>query len=113
MKNDQMHATKIRKFFNGIVFSTKPRIPTISMVKVQIAAENTTTRRRPNLSVRAIRETEATRAMIAIICCLVVFKDQKASNSLKIVVTRNVLLNPLCLKNRLEYVFKNNSPISC
>jgi hypothetical protein len=91
----------------------KPKMPTISMVKVQLAAETTRTRRQPNLSVRAIRETEATKAMIAIICCLVVFKDQKPTNLLKIVVTRNALLNPLCLKNRLEYVFKNNSPVSC
>lgn len=35
------------------------------------------------------------------------------SNSLKIVVTRNALLNPLCLKNRLAYTFKNASPVSC
>jgi hypothetical protein len=68
LKKDHTQATKMRKFFNAPVLGTKPRIPTINMAMVHTMAEMTTTRRRPNLSVRRISETDVTRAMIAISC---------------------------------------------
>jgi len=65
LKNDQTHATKIRKFFKASVFDTKPRIPTTSIVTVQTTAAMNTMRRRPNLSVAKMRQMLVTRAMIA------------------------------------------------
>jgi hypothetical protein len=65
LKNDQTHASKMRKFLRGVVLGTKPRMPTISMVMVHTIEATTTTIRRPNLSVKVMREMDVTRAMTA------------------------------------------------
>lgn len=31
----------------------------------------------------------------------------------KIVVIKNASVKPLCLKNKLAYVFRNDNPVSC
>jgi hypothetical protein len=41
------------------------------------------------------------------------FREKGACNILNMVVIRNALLNPLCLKNRLAYVLRNDNPVSC
>ena len=114
LKKDQTHAVKIRKFCSGGVFETKPRMPTTSIVMVQTRAAINTICRRPNLSVRVIRQTEVKRAMIARQHRLVNFKLKGLRNNiLRIVVIRNAFLNPLCLKNRLAYVLRKDNPVSC
>lgn len=65
MKNDHIQATKMRTFLRGVVFGTKPRIPTTSMVTVHTAAEITTTFRRPNRSVTVIKVMEVPKAITA------------------------------------------------
>lgn len=69
MKKDHTQAMKIRKLFSAEVLGTNPRIPTMSIVAVQTMAEITTTLRRPNLSVRTIRQIEVKRAIIAVHSC--------------------------------------------
>lgn len=65
LKKDQTQATKMRKFFRASVLGTNPKIPTTNMVQVQTIVAMMTIRRRPNLSVRVIKQTEVTSAMTA------------------------------------------------
>jgi hypothetical protein len=82
---------------------TKPRMPTMSIVRVQIPAAVTTTIRRPNLSVNRISEIDVIRAMIAVLPQVSISHTGKRLyySVLRMVVIKNGFSKPLCLKNKL------------